>query len=106
MRIGELAARADTTVRTVRYYVARGLLPPPAGLGQGSAYSEEHLVRLGAIRALKARYLPLAEIERRLAALGPAEIGALAAEGEASRAGEGAASSTPRAGEGAASSTP
>ena len=70
MLIGELAARAGTTVRTVRYYVAQGLLPGPVGLGPGSAYTDEHLVRLAAIRALKARYLPLAEIGRRLAGLG------------------------------------
>ena len=79
MRIGELAARAGTTVRTVRYYVARGLLPPPVGAGQRSAYAYEHLVRLAAIRALKARYLPLAEIGRRLGAMGPEEIGTLVA---------------------------
>ncbi|MGW4882759.1 MerR family DNA-binding transcriptional regulator, partial [Streptomyces sp. NPDC004262] len=30
MRIGELAARAGTTTRTLRYYEARGL-PGPAG---------------------------------------------------------------------------
>ncbi|MFD4848668.1 MerR family DNA-binding transcriptional regulator, partial [Streptomyces sp. NPDC058425] len=28
MRIGELAARAGTTTRALRYYEARGLLPP------------------------------------------------------------------------------
>jgi DNA-binding transcriptional MerR regulator len=79
VRIGELAARAGTTVRTVRYYAAQGLLPAPVGAGPRSAYTYEHLVRLGAIRALKARYLPLAEIGRRLAGMSVDEMGALAA---------------------------
>jgi DNA-binding transcriptional MerR regulator len=82
MRIGELAAQAGTTVRTVRYYVAQGLLPGPVGLGPRSAYTYEHLVRLGAIRALKARYLPLAEIGRQLAGLTLGEMEALAAAPE------------------------
>src|SRR5688572_3160786 len=69
VRIGELADRAGTTVRTIRYYVAEGLLPAPAGSGPRSEYTDDHLARLGAIRALKARYLPLAEIRRRLAAM-------------------------------------
>jgi DNA-binding transcriptional MerR regulator len=77
VRIGELAQRAGTTARTVRYYVAQGLLPPPVGAGPASVYGYEHLVRLGAIRALKARYLPLAEIRRQLAAMRLEEIEAL-----------------------------
>ena len=86
MRIGELAARAGTTVRTVRYYVAQGLLPGPVGAGPRSAYALEHLVRLGAIRALKARYLPLAEIRRRLARMSTAALEALAATPEETEA--------------------
>jgi DNA-binding transcriptional MerR regulator len=86
VQIGDLAARAGTTVRTVRYYVGQGLLPGPVGMGPRSAYTYEHLVRLAAIRALKARYLPLAEIGRRLAGMSLGEMVALASappEGEA-----------------------
>jgi DNA-binding transcriptional MerR regulator len=66
MGIAELAHRAGVTPRTVRYYVAEGLLPPPAGQGQRRAYGPRHLERLEAIRELKAAYLPLHEIRRRL----------------------------------------
>lgn len=66
MGIAELAHRAGVTPRTVRYYVAEGLLPPPGGQGQRRAYGPHHLERLEAIRALKAAYLPLHEIRRRL----------------------------------------
>jgi DNA-binding transcriptional MerR regulator len=66
MGIAELAERAGVTPRTVRYYVAEGLLPPPGGRGQRRAYGQEHLRRLATIRQLKAAYLPLHEIRRRL----------------------------------------
>lgn len=64
--IGELAARADVTRRTVRYYVAEGLLPSPGGAGQQRTYTREHLLRLHAIKRLKDAYLPLDEIRRHL----------------------------------------
>lgn len=66
MGIAELAERAGVTPRTVRYYVAEGLLPAPGGRGQRRAYSQEHLRRLDMIRQLKDAYLPLYEIRRRL----------------------------------------
>ena len=66
MGIAELARRVGVTPRTVRYYVAEGLLPPAGGQGQRRAYGAEHLRRLEAIRHLKAAYLPLHEIRRRL----------------------------------------
>jgi len=68
MGIAELAARAGVTPRTIRYYVAEGLLPAPGGRGQRRAYTQEHLDRLATIGRLKAAYLPLHEIRRRLAA--------------------------------------
>ncbi len=68
MGIAELAARANVTPRTIRYYVAEGLLPPPGGAGQRRSYGQEHLQRLELIRELKAAYLPLHEIRRRLGA--------------------------------------
>jgi DNA-binding transcriptional MerR regulator len=79
MKIAELARRVGVTPRTVRYYVAEGLLPPPVGGGRTSTYSYEHVVRLGAIAALKAQYLPLGEIRRRLAAMSLEEMEALIA---------------------------
>lgn len=61
--------RAGVTPRTVRYYVAEGLLPAPGGAGRHRTYTEEHLLRLEAIRRLKESYLPLAEIRERLEGL-------------------------------------
>lgn len=48
--VEELAERAGVSRRTVRYYVQRGLLPPPTGLGRGKHYTEQHLATLIRIR--------------------------------------------------------
>ena len=72
--IAELATRAGVTPRTVRYYVAEGLLPSPGGAGKLRTYTLDHLRRLQVIKRFKEAYLPLAEIRRRLRALSPAEL--------------------------------
>jgi DNA-binding transcriptional MerR regulator len=69
-----LTAAADVSVRTVRYYIAEGLLPPPEGSGPGSSYTRGHLDRLLLIQRLKEAYLPLKEIRRRLSGLGDDEV--------------------------------
>ena len=46
MSIDELASQAEVSRRAVRYYIQRGLLPPPLGMGRGSHYSADHLARL------------------------------------------------------------
>lgn len=77
--IGELAARAGVTTRTIRYYVAEGLLPPPDARGPTAHYGHTHLLRLQAIARLKAAYLPLGAIRERLAALDDDALTALLA---------------------------
>jgi DNA-binding transcriptional MerR regulator len=72
--ISALAERAGVTPRTVRYYVAERLLPPPGGAGQQRVYTHEHLLRLKAIRRLKEAHLPLGEIRQRLAGLSVLEL--------------------------------
>lgn len=44
--IDELARAADTTVRNVRAYQDRGLIPPPERRGRTGYYGSEHLSRL------------------------------------------------------------
>src|SRR5829696_2378670 len=74
LTLGELTAAADVSVRTVRYYIAEGLLPPPESSGPGSAYNQGHLDRLRLIQRLKEAYLPLKEIRRRLSGLSDDEV--------------------------------
>lgn len=65
-KLEELAKAAGTSPRTVRYYVQRGLLPPPVFKGKDSAYGKDHLVRLKAIKKLQDDYLPLDAIAAEL----------------------------------------
>jgi DNA-binding transcriptional MerR regulator len=53
MRIGELAARAGTTTRTLRYYEARGLLPARREGNGYRTYDECDLKLLEQIRTLQ-----------------------------------------------------
>jgi DNA-binding transcriptional MerR regulator len=75
--IAALAAAAGVTTRTVRYYTAEGLLPPPAARGRYALYGAEHLLRLRAISRLKQAYLPLSEIRLRLQGLSAAQLAEL-----------------------------
>ena len=63
MRIGELAARAGITLRTVRHYEALGLIPPGERKGSGQhRYPEQTLARLKKLEQLKLLGLSLEEI--------------------------------------------
>lgn len=58
----ELAAAAGMTVRNVRAYQTRGLIPAPTRQGRHSVYGPEHLARLEEIRQARARGATLALI--------------------------------------------
>ena len=51
-RIDDLARAAGTTVRNVRVYQDRGLLPPPRREGRAGIYTDAHLARLRLIGQL------------------------------------------------------
>ncbi len=75
--LADLCDLADVTARTVRFYVAEGLLRSP-GSGSGAKYDDGHLWRIRLIKSLQREHLPLAEIRARLAALGDDEVRELA----------------------------
>ena len=85
--LSDLARLADVTPRTVRYYVAQGLLPSPEAAGPATRYGEGHLARLRLIRRLQRDHLPLAEIRARLERMGDDEIVAAASALDAAGAG-------------------
>ena len=66
IRIDELSTATDTTVDTIRFYQAKGLLPPPQREGRVALYSDEHVERLRRIRDLKGKGFTLASIKRLL----------------------------------------
>ncbi|MGC4925428.1 MerR family transcriptional regulator [Streptomyces sp. DT117] len=72
LTVDELAARAGVTVRTVRFYSTRGLLPPPViGPRRVGRYGADHLSRLALIEELQHQGMTLAAIERYLEQLPP-----------------------------------
>src|SRR5258708_8765284 len=80
--IEELAELVGLSVRTIRYYIAEGLLPGPGSRGKAAAYSEEHLLKLRFIRRLSEQHMPLAEMQLFLTRLSLDEIRALLEEEE------------------------
>jgi DNA-binding transcriptional MerR regulator len=66
LTVDELAARVGVTVRNVRAYSARGLLPAPHMVGRTGYYGREHVARLLLVREMLAEGYSLAMIERTL----------------------------------------
>ena len=66
LTLADLAQSSGLPARTIRFYIARGLLDGPVKAGRGAAYTSEHLDRLERIKALQAEGRMLAEIGRTL----------------------------------------
>jgi DNA-binding transcriptional MerR regulator len=71
LTVDELAARVGVTVRNVRAYSARGLLPAPRMVGRTGYYGRQHVARLLLVREMLAEGYSLAMIERTLASAAP-----------------------------------
>ncbi|MDA3648829.1 MerR family transcriptional regulator [Saccharopolyspora indica] len=67
-RIDDLARAAGTTVRNVRVYQDRELLPPPRRQGRTAIYSDAHLVRLRLIINMLERGYAFAQIKEMISA--------------------------------------
>jgi DNA-binding transcriptional MerR regulator len=67
MTIDQLAASVGMTVRNVRAYAGRGLIPPPRLVGRTGYYGRDHADRLRLVRGLLDRGYTLAAVERMLA---------------------------------------
>ena len=69
LTIGQLAAHAGVTVRTVRHYHAKGLLPEPARDSSGyRRYDAKAVVDLIKIRTLADAGVPLSQVNQLMAA--------------------------------------
>ena len=67
MTLAELAEASGLAARTIRFYIARGLLDGPVKAGRAAAYTEDHLARLEKIKKLQAQGRMLSEIGRSVA---------------------------------------
>ncbi|SER54540.1 MerR family transcriptional regulator [Streptomyces qinglanensis] len=67
-RIEDLAQRSGATVRTIRAYQDKGLLPKPGRRGRANVYDDSHLARLQQIADLLERGYTLASIRELLQA--------------------------------------
>ena len=66
LTIEQLAAMVGMTVRNIRAYAGRGLLPAPRLVGRKGFYGEDHVSRLNLIRDLLGRGYTLAAVENAL----------------------------------------
>lgn len=69
--IGELSEQVGMTVRNIRAYQARGLLPPPVVDGRVGYYTEVHRERLRMIRRLRSEGFNLVAISALLTGVVP-----------------------------------
>jgi DNA-binding transcriptional MerR regulator len=67
MTLEELTERVGMSVRNVRFYTTKGLVPPPIRRGRSGYYSSDHLARLELVRELQAHGFTLAAIEKYVA---------------------------------------
>ncbi len=65
--LDELTRRVGMSVRNVRFYTTRGLVPPPIRRGRSGYYAADHVARLELVRELQAHGFTLAAIEKYVA---------------------------------------
>lgn len=64
LTVEDLSARTGISVRNLRFYTTRGLVPPPTKRGRTAFYGPEHVARFELLQELQAHGLTLAAIER------------------------------------------
>jgi DNA-binding transcriptional MerR regulator len=78
LTVDQLAQRVGMTVRNVRAYAARGLLPSPRLVGRTGYYGSEHVARLTLVRDLLAQGYTLAAVQKAIAHEPGTDVGAFA----------------------------
>lgn len=69
LTLDQLTARVGMSVRNVRFYTTKGLVPPPIRRGRSGYYTADHVARLELVVELQSHGFTLAAIERYVAAL-------------------------------------
>lgn len=71
MTLSELADASGLPARTIRFYIARGLLNGPVKAGRGAEYTQDHLDRLERIKRMQAEGQMLSAIAQALTGAEP-----------------------------------
>ena len=69
LTLEQLTERVGMSVRNVRFYTTRGLVPPPIRRGRSGYYSADHVARLELVRELQGHGFTLSAIERYVAGI-------------------------------------
>jgi DNA-binding transcriptional MerR regulator len=67
----ELTGRVGMSVRNVRFYTTKGLVPPPIRRGRSGYYTPDHVARLELVQELQSHGFTLSAIERYVANIPP-----------------------------------
>ena len=69
MTLDELTRRVGMSVRNIRFYTTKGLVPPAIRRGRSGYYTPDHLARLELVRELQAHGFTLSAIEKYVAGI-------------------------------------
>jgi DNA-binding transcriptional MerR regulator len=69
LSLDELTERVGMSVRNVRFYASRGLVPPPIRRGRSGYYAADHVARLELVQELQSHGFTLAAIEKYVAGI-------------------------------------
>src|SRR5512141_2914360 len=69
MTLDELTRRVGMSVRNVRFYTTKGLVPPPLRRGRSGYYTPDHVARLELVQELQSHGFTLSAIEKYLAGI-------------------------------------
>ena len=67
LTLDELTNRVGLSVRNIRFYTTKGLVPPPIRRGRSGYYTPDHVARLQLVQELQSHGFTLSAIERYLA---------------------------------------
>ncbi len=69
LTLDELTERVGMSVRNIRFYTSKGLVPPPLRRGRSGFYTADHVARLQLVQELQGHGFTLSAIERYLAGI-------------------------------------
>lgn len=69
LTLDQLTERVGISVRNVRFYTSKGLVPPPVRRGRSGYYTSDHVARLELVQELQGHGFTLSAIERYVAGI-------------------------------------